>query len=77
MSSSSVYNYFIFLIIITFKYTITNLYRTIRVSIEVCAAAIFPELIISLCETGRDTDSVGISFWDDGSSFELLFVCEG
>ena len=62
MSSSSVYNHFIFLIIITFKYTVINLYRTIRVSIEVCAAAIFPEFIISLCETGKDTVNVGISF---------------
>lgn len=63
MSSSSVYDHFIFsIIIITFKYTITILYRTIRVSIEVCAAATFPEFIISLCETGRDTVSVDISF---------------
>lgn len=55
----------------------TNLHHTIRFSIEVCAAAIFPELIMSFCITGRDTVNVGISFWDDDSPFELLFVCEG
>ena len=64
-------------LIIIFHNVKQNLYRTIRSSIEVCAAAMFPELIVSFCITDTDTASVGTSFWDDGSSFKLLFVCGG
>lgn len=50
------------LIIIIFHNVTKHLYLTIRSSIEVCAAAMFPELIVSFCITDTDTASVGISF---------------